>query len=97
LLSAENARTKTVWHWFMENREIPHAMDLIGLRRSRKDLSEPVTRKRVPAPGVQKTEFTRNGFYLRWEFDRQHQFFSNCRFPSAAPPGVINDISYISL
>jgi hypothetical protein len=33
LLSAENARTKTVWRWFMENREIPHAMELIGLRR----------------------------------------------------------------
>jgi len=46
LLSAENARTKTVWHWFMQNREIPHAMDLIGLRRSKKDLSEPVTRSR---------------------------------------------------
>jgi hypothetical protein len=31
LLSAENLRTGKVWHWFMRNREILHAMALIGL------------------------------------------------------------------
>lgn len=32
LLSAENLRTGAVWRWFMRNREIPRAMDLIGLK-----------------------------------------------------------------
>lgn len=33
LLSAENLRTGNIWRWFMANREIPHALDLVGLRR----------------------------------------------------------------
>jgi hypothetical protein len=33
LLSAENARTGTVWRWFMQNPEIPRAMQRIGLLR----------------------------------------------------------------
>lgn len=32
LLSAEDLRTGNVWRWFMRNREIPRAMNLIGLR-----------------------------------------------------------------
>jgi len=32
LLSAENLRSGLVWRWFMRNREILKAMDLIGLR-----------------------------------------------------------------
>ena len=42
VLSAENLRTGKVWHWFMSNREILQAMNLIGLdsygvpRRSRR-------------------------------------------------------------
>jgi hypothetical protein len=32
LLSAENLRTGNVWRWFMQNREIPKAMQLVGLR-----------------------------------------------------------------
>jgi hypothetical protein len=37
LLSAENLRSGHVWRWFMQNREIPRAMKLIGLnRRSRR-------------------------------------------------------------
>ena len=32
LLSAENLRTGNVWRWFMRNREIPRAMNLIGLK-----------------------------------------------------------------
>ncbi|HEX8708152.1 MAG TPA: glucoamylase family protein [Pyrinomonadaceae bacterium] len=35
LLSAENMRTGNVWRWFMSNREIPRAMQLIGLRPER--------------------------------------------------------------
>ena len=31
LLSAENARTGNIWRWFMQNREIPTAMDRVGL------------------------------------------------------------------
>jgi hypothetical protein len=34
LLSAENARTGNVWRWFMRNKEIPRAMELVGLKRS---------------------------------------------------------------
>ncbi len=30
LLSAENLLTGNVWHWFMANKTVPHAMDLIG-------------------------------------------------------------------
>src|SRR6266478_3403599 len=33
LLSAENARTGNIWRWFMENREIPRALERIGLAR----------------------------------------------------------------
>lgn len=33
LLSAENARTGTVWNWFMRNLEIPRAMQRVGLAR----------------------------------------------------------------
>jgi hypothetical protein len=32
LLSTENLRSGKVWRWFMRNREIPKAMDLIGLK-----------------------------------------------------------------
>jgi hypothetical protein len=31
LLSAENSRTGNIWRWFMQNREIPTAMDRVGL------------------------------------------------------------------
>jgi hypothetical protein len=31
LLSAENMRTGNIWRWFMQNREIPLAMQRIGL------------------------------------------------------------------
>jgi hypothetical protein len=31
LLSAENARTGNIWRWFMKNREIPRAMERMGL------------------------------------------------------------------
>jgi hypothetical protein len=41
LLSTENARTENVWRWFMRNQEIPRAMVLIGLQRSRKRLERP--------------------------------------------------------
>ena len=33
LLSAENMRTGNVWLWFMQNREIPRAMEKTGLLR----------------------------------------------------------------
>ncbi len=33
LLSAENARTGSVWRWFMQNPEIPRAMQRIGLAK----------------------------------------------------------------
>ncbi len=36
LLSAENMRTGNVWRWFMRNREIPRAMQKIGLLRYEK-------------------------------------------------------------
>ena len=44
LLSAENARTGNIWRWFMENREIPRALERIGLARykRRNVLTSPV-------------------------------------------------------
>ncbi len=33
LLSAENLATGSVWHWFMRNRSIQHALDLVHLKR----------------------------------------------------------------
>jgi hypothetical protein len=33
LLSAENSRNGNVWKWFMQNQEIPQAMQKIGLVR----------------------------------------------------------------
>jgi len=33
LLSAENMRTASIWRWFMANREVGHALTMIGLRR----------------------------------------------------------------
>jgi hypothetical protein len=35
LLSAENLRTGHVWRWFMQNSEIPRALDRAGVRRTR--------------------------------------------------------------
>ena len=32
LLSAENMRTGNVWRWFMQNREMPLALDRVGIR-----------------------------------------------------------------
>jgi hypothetical protein len=40
LLSTENMRAESVWRWFMRNREILRAMDLVGLRRSREGQSQ---------------------------------------------------------
>ena len=34
LLSAENLRTGNVWRWFMRNREITRALELVGMKRS---------------------------------------------------------------
>ena len=36
ILSAENLRTGNVWRWFMRNREIPRALDAVGLRKRQK-------------------------------------------------------------
>lgn len=36
LLSAENMRTGNVWRWFMQNRQIPQAMRMVGLHRYHK-------------------------------------------------------------
>ena len=33
LLSAENMRTGNIWRWFMQNPELPLALDRVGLRR----------------------------------------------------------------
>ena len=46
LLSAENARTGNIWRWFMENREIPRAMERIGLVRYKT--------RRVPTSATRK-------------------------------------------
>jgi hypothetical protein len=47
LLSSENLRTGSVWRWFMRNREIPQAMEKIGLVKyvQPKVTAEPKRRK----------------------------------------------------
>jgi hypothetical protein len=45
LLSAENARTGNIWRWFMQNREIARAMELIGLKPYQRRLSALPLRK----------------------------------------------------
>jgi hypothetical protein len=47
LLSAENLRTGNVWGWFMRNREIPQAMEAIGLHKyiEPKRIAKPMLRK----------------------------------------------------
>ena len=40
LLSAENARTGSVWQWFMRNEEIPRALQRIGLVSFQKGLAQ---------------------------------------------------------
>jgi hypothetical protein len=47
ILSAENLRTGNVWRWFMRNKEIPRAMQLAGLRKTRRKSQGPATRKRA--------------------------------------------------
>ncbi len=43
LLSAENLRTGRVWRWFMQNREIPAAMEKVGLRRVSLEKRQPAS------------------------------------------------------
>src|ERR1051326_231994 len=45
LLSAENARTGMVWRWFMRNREIPDAMDKVGLELYASSITSPTAEK----------------------------------------------------
>ena len=54
LLSAENLLTGDVWRWFMANKTVPHAMDLIGFSEPPSATSilanaieEPLKRKRA--------------------------------------------------
>ncbi len=47
LLSAENMRTGNVWRWFMRNREIPRALEEVGLVRYSK-------RNRIAKPRLRK-------------------------------------------
>jgi hypothetical protein len=58
LLSAENMRTGKVWRWFMQNQEMPHALDQVGLRKRSVRASLGDTRRietsryRQDSPGV---------------------------------------------
>ena len=45
LLSAENLRTGNVWRWFMRNKEIPRAMQLVGFRKARAGRRIPAARR----------------------------------------------------
>src|SRR5215813_2700797 len=44
LLSAENMRTGNIWRWFMQNREIPLALERVGLLKYAKPFSRRGTR-----------------------------------------------------
>ncbi len=52
LLSAENARTGAIWHWFMKNPEIPLAMRRVGLVRSISPKAGTAVGKTVPRSSV---------------------------------------------
>jgi len=52
LLSAENARTGNIWRWFMQNREIPLAMNRVGLIKT---ASSARTRSKAPINSVSHT------------------------------------------
>ena len=49
LLSAENMRTGNIWRWFMRNREIPLALQRVGLMRYMKERSSPAKAQRRKA------------------------------------------------
>jgi hypothetical protein len=53
LLSAENMRSGNVWHWFMKNREIPRALQRIGLVRTAK-ISVHLARRKNGTTGSRK-------------------------------------------
>lgn len=59
LLSAENARTGSVWSWFMKNVEMPRALARVGLRR--KQSSRRAVQPRVPAADVQTSPRVNQG------------------------------------
>jgi hypothetical protein len=44
LLSAENARTGNIWHWFMQNPEIPMALTRVGLVKYSSRVQKTATR-----------------------------------------------------
>jgi len=65
LLSAENMRTGNVWQWFMQNREIPLAMQRIGLLRYKQSRS-----LKRQLRNVDHREF---GDYIQGHEHRKHQ------------------------
>lgn len=63
LLSAENLRTGNVWRWFMRNREIPQAMNAIGLLKytGRKRIRSVAPRKAQKALPEQPPRSSKEG------------------------------------
>jgi hypothetical protein len=61
LLSAENMLTGNVWRWFMQNREIPRALDRIGLVRYKQATAthSRLTTKLRKSPVVRQFEIRR--------------------------------------
>ncbi|HKY29850.1 MAG TPA: glucoamylase family protein [Pyrinomonadaceae bacterium] len=66
LLSAENMRTGNIWRWFMRNREIPRAMQRIGLLKYEK-------RSNLYNP-TQKEAMKR---FAGWEWARRQRKFAS--------------------
>jgi hypothetical protein len=58
LLSAEDARSEFVWRWFMRNPEIRKALDLVGLRKYRKQPRTGEQRPRETIGTIPSTSFT---------------------------------------
>jgi hypothetical protein len=46
LLSAENMRTQNIWRWFMQNREIPLALQRVGLVKYNPSVRRPYAQDR---------------------------------------------------
>ncbi len=59
LLSAENLRTGNVWRWFMRNREIGRALELVGLRKyNGSKRARKVRAAASPASGEKSSDFS---------------------------------------
>lgn len=80
LLSAENMRTGNVWRWFMQNRELPLALDRIGIRKYTSAMKKSKTTKtrteRPPRVQLTKEEVLNR---MKTFSERKERFLATAR------------------